>query len=172
MRNLTQIISGHRHSHNRNHERNTHENKHFPQFTFVETPHKKGKKGKLYIVSDSKKVSYAPKPIKKQPNYEDPYFPILSQDNIEDYKKSGEEICPYIRNPIINKHAERIYGVCALSGEQCMGHTAYACGKIDCLEYADFWNPRKIFTKKIPLRFNSEMFKDSYLTPILPKTKE
>jgi len=172
MSGLIKKIGRHEHSHNRNHERQTHEKPSFHSFIFIETPHKKGKTGKFYVVTKPTKHTYQPKLILRRSKKENPFFPTLDQENSSRYLGHEEEVCPYVRNPLVNNQTKLIYGTCGLDGEQCPGHETYSWGKPSCLKYADFFNPRKTFTPKIPLRFNSEMFRDNYLTPVMPKPKE
>ena len=155
---LLRAISRHEHQHSKDHKRHTPQTPHDNSFSFTETqsPGTNGKSGRLYEVQNLRNIKFDKKTPKKISKSENFLFPKLTQENIHEYKTGEEEPCPYIRNPIVNRHNSKIYGTCALTGDYCPGHYAYNVGQPSCLVYADFWKPANANRITIPLRFEPE----------------
>jgi hypothetical protein len=148
---------------------------------------KKGKSGKYYQVLDTTTILLKPKltPSKKpksldspellhpQTHSEDtaltflehvppapktlPPYGKLVQEDLASIGKTGEELCPYVRNCSRNRISGEIYdGTCALINGKCSGEYAtHPIGKSTCPEYQKFWNPRKENVEKIIALYSS-----------------
>ncbi|MEI7718339.1 MAG: hypothetical protein WCI72_00605 [archaeon] len=97
----------------------------------------KGKDG-LHIVIDTKKILVKkPKAPKEHTS-----SPVTQEDHLY-FAEKNLELCPYLRNPTIDRENKQAYGSCALTEffGPCARNKIDTRGKPECYRYNQLWKP-------------------------------